>query len=117
MYLQGIPDIAILYKPPSNRDLEKALLSRRRRGGATLIPANFTGLVKLYAHLREGKGVGILPDQQPAPSPGEFVPFFGNQALTGYWCHGWCSGSIASWWRPFANDSRVDITGSSIAGR
>jgi len=84
MYMQGFEDIAILYKPPSNRDLEEALVSRRRRGGATLIPANFSGLVKLYAHLKEGKGVGILPDQQPAPSQGEFVSFFGNQALTGY---------------------------------
>lgn len=84
MYMQSFEDIAILYKPPSNRELEDALLARRRRGGATLIPANFTGLVKLYAHLRAGKGAGILPDQQPTPSQGQFVDFFGNPALTGF---------------------------------
>ena len=39
MFLQKYPDIAILYKPPSNPGLEEALLSKRRRGGANLIPA------------------------------------------------------------------------------
>ena len=83
MYLQGIPDIAILYKPPSNPGLEKALLSRRRRGGGALIPATASGLRKLYSHIRAGKGAGILPDQQPSAGKGCFAPFFGNQALTG----------------------------------
>ena len=40
MYLQRIPDIAILYKPPSHPGLERALLQKRRRGGANMIPAN-----------------------------------------------------------------------------
>ena len=83
MYLQGIEDIAILYKPPSNPALGKALLSRRRRGGGNLIPATASGLRKLYAHIRAGKGAGILPDQQPSAGQGRFAPFFGNQALTG----------------------------------
>ncbi len=83
MYLQGIPDIAILYKPPSNPGLEKALLARRRRGGGDLIPATASGLRKLYAHILAGKGAGILPDQQPSAGQGRFAPFFGNQALTG----------------------------------
>ena len=83
MYLQGVADIAILYKPPSNPGLEKALLSRRRRGGGKLIPATASGLRKLYAHIRAGKGVGILPDQQPSTGQGRFAPFYGNQALTG----------------------------------
>lgn len=83
MYLQRIPEIAILYKPPSNPKLERALLDKRRRGGANLIPANAPGLRQLYAHIRAGKGVGILPDQQPSAGQGKFAPFFGVQALTG----------------------------------
>lgn len=83
MYLQRIPEIAILYKPPSNPKLEKALLDKRRRGGANLIAANAPGLRQLYAHIRAGKGAGILPDQQPSTGQGEFAPFFGVQALTG----------------------------------
>lgn len=83
MYLQRLPDIAILYKPPSHPGLEKALLEKRRRGGATMIPATPTGLRQLYAHLRAGKGAGVLPDQQPSAGQGRFAPFFGNPALTG----------------------------------
>jgi KDO2-lipid IV(A) lauroyltransferase len=83
VYLQRFPDIAILYKPPSNPRLEKALIERRRRGGANLIPATAAGLRQLYAHIRAGKGAGILPDQQPSSGQGRFVPFYGLQALTG----------------------------------
>lgn len=82
MYLQRFPDIAILYKPPAHPGLEKALLSKRKRGGAMLLAANGPGLRKLYAHVRAGKGVGVLPDQQPSRGQGRFAPFFGNDALT-----------------------------------
>jgi KDO2-lipid IV(A) lauroyltransferase len=82
MYLQKYPGIAILYKPPSHPGLEKALLSKRRRGGAHLIPATPTGLRQLYGHIRAGGGAGILPDQQPSAGQGRFAPFYGNPALT-----------------------------------
>ena len=83
VYLQKYPDIAILYKPPSHPGLEKALLAKRRRGGGHLIPATAAGLRKLYAHIREGKGAGVLPDQQPSTGQGRFAPFYGIPALTG----------------------------------
>jgi len=82
MYLQKYPGIAILYKPPSHPGLEKALLSKRRRGGAHLIPATPTGLRQLYGHIRAGGGAGILPDQQPSAGQGRFAPLYGNPALT-----------------------------------
>jgi KDO2-lipid IV(A) lauroyltransferase len=82
VYLQKYPDVAIVYKPPSSPALEKALTEKRRRGGANLIPANTAGLRALFAHVRAGKGAGILPDQQPAGGHGQFAPFFGVQALT-----------------------------------
>jgi KDO2-lipid IV(A) lauroyltransferase len=83
MYLQQFSDMAILYKPPSNPRLEKALLDRRRRGGASLIPATATGLRQLYAHVIAGKAAGILPDQQPSAGQGCFASFFSIPALTG----------------------------------
>lgn len=83
MYLQMYPEIAILYKPPANPGLEKALLQRRRRGGATLIAATPSGIRQLYAHIRAGRGAGVLPDQQPSSGQGRFAPFFGHAALTG----------------------------------
>jgi len=83
MYLQRFPDIAILYKPPSHPGFERALLRKRQRGGATMIPATASGLRQLYAHIRAGRGAGVLPDQQPKRGKGEFAPFFGHPALTG----------------------------------
>lgn len=82
VYLQDISNIAILYKPPSNPKLEKALLERRRRGGGVLIPATTAGLWRLYQHLRDGNSAGVLPDQQPPGGKGKFVPFFNHRALT-----------------------------------
>ena len=82
MYLQLLPEIAILYKPPASPKLEKALVEKRRRGGANLIPANASGLRQLYAHIQAGNGAGILPDQQPSGGKGRFVPFFGIPTLT-----------------------------------
>lgn len=82
VHLQEIGDVAILYKPPSNPGLDKALQERRRRGGGTLIPASMTGLLQLYTHLQSGKAAGVLPDQQPPAGKGLFVPFFGIPALT-----------------------------------
>jgi len=82
LYLQRYPNFAILYKPPAHPDLHRALVEKRKRGGGILIPATPTGLRQLYAHLRAGGAVGLLPDQQPSQGQGRFAPFFGVPALT-----------------------------------
>ena len=83
MYLQNVTNAAILYKPPSNPELARALLRKRARGGGLFIPATAHGLRDLYEHILSGEGAGILPDQQPSEGRARFAPFFGNQALTG----------------------------------
>lgn len=82
-FLQEQTDMAILYKPPSHPGLEKALLEKRRRAGALMLPATASGLRKLFTHIREGKMGGLLPDQQPSAGQGLFAPLFGVPALTG----------------------------------
>lgn len=83
IYLQRLPDIAILYRPPDDPRLDLALRKRRERGGARLLAANAQGVRALFAHLRNGKGAGVLPDQEPSRGQGRFAPFFGVPALTG----------------------------------
>ena len=83
IYLQRYPGIAILYKPPEDPRLNQALLERRERGGASLLPANAQGVRALFAHIRNGGGAGVLPDQEPSGGQGRFAPFFGVPALTG----------------------------------
>lgn len=80
---QKTVDGAILYKPGDDPDLMALLIRKRERFGATLLPANRRGLKKLLAHLRAGKVVGVLPDQEPTDGDGRFAPFFGVPALTG----------------------------------
>jgi len=82
-FLQEQTDMAILYKPPSDPGLEKALLEKRRRNGANLVPATAAGLRQFFNHIRAGKMGGLLPDQQPSAGQGQFAPFFGVPALTG----------------------------------
>ena len=82
IFLQSIPEYAILYKPPSHEGLNQALLEKRRRAGGILIPATATGLRQLYGHIRKGGAAGVLPDQQPSAGKGEFATFFGVPALT-----------------------------------
>jgi KDO2-lipid IV(A) lauroyltransferase len=47
------------------------------------LPASAQGVRALFAHLRNGKGAGILSDQEPSRGQGRFAPFFDLRALTG----------------------------------
>lgn len=81
--LQRYSTIGILYKPPEDPRMDRALSERRSRGGALTFPANARGVRALFGHLQTGHGVGVLPDQDPSEGQGRFVPFFGVPALTG----------------------------------
>ncbi|MCS4503028.1 lysophospholipid acyltransferase family protein [Arhodomonas aquaeolei] len=70
-----------LYRPPRQAWLESLLVAARSRTGAHFHPARAGGVRALLRALRDGEGVGILPDQQP-PGEGVHVPFFGQPAKT-----------------------------------
>lgn len=69
--------ITSLYRKPLVRELEEVLHRARCRSGARLHPASASGVRALCVTLRRGGVVGILPDQDPGPNGGVFVPFFG----------------------------------------
>ena len=75
-------DGGILYKPGRNAALAALLLERRSRFGLAMLPATATGLRALYAALRAGRTVGVLPDQEPSTGQGRFAPLFSRDALT-----------------------------------
>ncbi len=70
-----------LYRPPRQPWLEPLLVELRERTGARSLPADASGLRFLLRSLRQGRLVGILPDQIPDQS-GVHAPFFGVPALT-----------------------------------
>lgn len=69
-----------LYQPPKQPALRHVMNKVRRNLGNEIVPTSRSGLTTLFRRLGEGKVVVVLPDQVPAA--GEFVPFFGQEALT-----------------------------------
>lgn len=71
-----------LYDPPRMIELETWIKTSREQSGATLVPTNVRGVSALIKALKRGEMTGILPDQQPPPESGEFVPLLGVEART-----------------------------------
>ena len=83
LFIQQYLDGAILYKRARDPAIEKMLLEKRRRGGATLVPATGAGLRTMFKLLKSGRTVGLIPDQEPTLGEGQFAPFYGIETLTG----------------------------------
>jgi Kdo2-lipid IVA lauroyltransferase/acyltransferase len=71
-----------LYQPPDSPALDRLIRKARSRAGARMVSTDVKGVAALLKALRDGEVVGILPDQVPPASGGEFAPFFGVPALT-----------------------------------
>lgn len=74
--------MAALYSPPNRLEFEHYIKKVRSRSGSELVATDRRGIMRLFAILREGGVVGILPDQTPRLEGGEFAPFFGIPAAT-----------------------------------
>lgn len=74
--------ITIMYRPPRYQSLEALMRDSRERFGAQLVPTDVSGIKQLMQALRQGRMIGILPDQDPRDSGGLFAPFFGIPANT-----------------------------------
>jgi KDO2-lipid IV(A) lauroyltransferase len=74
--------ITSMYQPPRLQVLEAEVREARERTGARLVPTDAGGIRALYQTLREGKIIGILPDQNPRDRESPFAPFFGIQTRT-----------------------------------
>ncbi len=74
----GIP-LAIVVRPLDNVYLEKLIYSNRAASGQLIIPKK-NALFVLQKTLRQGKSIGLLPDQ--STMKGVSVDFFGRKATT-----------------------------------
>lgn len=75
--------ITSLYRRPRVHELEEFFRRARCRSGAELYPATASGVRAVCQALRRGGVVGVLPDQDPGPGSGVFVPFFGVPTSSG----------------------------------
>ena len=69
-----------LYHPPRQAFMKAVMAEVRARHGNTMVPTTRSGLKQLFRTLTSGGTVVVLPDQVPAS--GDYVPFFGVDALT-----------------------------------
>ncbi|HEY0721632.1 MAG TPA: lysophospholipid acyltransferase family protein [Gammaproteobacteria bacterium] len=69
--------MTIMYRPPRYPSIDQVMRNGREHNGAHLAPADASGIKVLMQSLRQGKMIGILPDQDPRDSGGVFAPFFG----------------------------------------
>jgi Kdo2-lipid IVA lauroyltransferase/acyltransferase len=74
--------VSVMYQAPDSPELDKLIYSARSRGGIDLAATNNKGVAKALSKLRNGGVLGILPDQVPPRSGGDYAHFFGKEALT-----------------------------------
>lgn len=71
-----------LYRPPKLAQLEPLMRAGRARGQVSLASADYVGVKKLLAALKQGQAIGVLPDQVPSQGDGVWANFFDRPAYT-----------------------------------
>ncbi|TXH46155.1 MAG: lysophospholipid acyltransferase family protein [Burkholderiaceae bacterium] len=74
--------LTVLYRPARQPWLRALIEYSRKRPGLATAPADLSGVRQLVRALKQGRAVGVLPDQVPPEGMGVWVPFFGRQAYT-----------------------------------
>jgi len=74
--------LTVLYRPARKPWVESLLQAFRSAEGVRAVPANAQGVRQLLRTLREGKAIGLLPDQVPSKGEGLVSDFFGRPAYT-----------------------------------
>jgi KDO2-lipid IV(A) lauroyltransferase len=84
LHLASLGKTVSLYEPPKLAKLGPVIEGARQRSGATLVPTDSRGLVRLLKSVKSGQISGILPDQAPPElNSGENSPFMGISCFTG----------------------------------
>lgn len=71
-----------LYKPPRLEAIEPLIIAGRKNMGSNIVRLDSAGIKHILSKLKNGKTVGILPDQEPDQANGQFAHFFAQPANT-----------------------------------
>lgn len=73
----------VMFAPSKVKDLDAIMKAGRQKSGATLVPADTSGVRALLKTLQAGGVIGILPDQRPKHGHAAvFAPFMGMETYT-----------------------------------
>ena len=81
LYASSLYPLATLYRP-SRLYIDPLIIEGRGKNGATLVSTTAQGIRDMMKAMKNGRSVGILPDQDPGAKDGMFAPFFGLEAST-----------------------------------
>ena len=82
LWLSRQAPMVILYRVPQRAEFDQFLRDARGAFGAEPVRADPAGVRTLFRRLKEGRMVGILPDQRPKSGEGAWGTFFGKPAKT-----------------------------------
>lgn len=74
--------LTVMYRPPRKSALKPLVEGARARHNLELAPANLAGVRILAKTLKQGRAIGLLPDQVPNQGEGIWLDFFGQPAYT-----------------------------------
>lgn len=74
--------LTVMFRPPRQAFLEPVMVAARELPQLHAVPANMRGVREFVKALRQGRAVGMLPDQVPSGGDGTWAPFFKRPALT-----------------------------------
>ncbi|MEY2953350.1 MAG: hypothetical protein RLZZ401_1437 [Pseudomonadota bacterium] len=75
-------DLTVMYRPSKTAWFDAVLRQVRSAPGLQAAPTTTGGVRMILKALRDGRAVGLLPDQVPAEGMGVWAPFFGRPAYT-----------------------------------
>ncbi len=81
-HLQAHGPLTVLFRPARKAWIAPLVAASRNRPGLEAVPTNLAGVRQMIKALRQGRGVGLLPDQVPPEGMGQWAPFFGQPAYT-----------------------------------
>jgi Kdo2-lipid IVA lauroyltransferase/acyltransferase len=74
--------LTVLFRPARKAYLAPLMVAARQRPGLETAPTNLSGVRQMIKALRQGRAIGLLPDQVPPLGMGAWAPFFGRDAYT-----------------------------------
>lgn len=80
--IKSVENPVFMYRKPRMAAIEDVICAGRERFGAELMDISSGGIKNVLRALRDGRTVGLLPDQEPSRQNGVFAPFFGVPANT-----------------------------------
>lgn len=81
-HLEAHGPLTVLFRPARKAWIAPLVAASRNRPGLEAVPTNLAGVRQMIKALRQGRGVGLLPDQVPPEGMGQWAPFFGKPAYT-----------------------------------